>query len=97
MKPIQCKRPTLLLPKAIGETHVFNFYGKAGLLTAITSQGRLYQAYESEAGLELRDEDGHTMEKGPVYRFIQEHIQALKDGAVPASLSSVSARKKNAS
>ena len=94
MTPIKCKRPALLLPKAIGETHVFNFFGKAGLLTAITSQGRLYLAYETPAGIELRDRDGHTMEKGPVHRYIKQHIQALKDGEIPASLTSVSARRK---
>ena len=97
MTPIQCKRPALLLPKAIGETHVFNFFGKAGLLTAITGQGRLYLAYESAAGIELRDKDGHTMEKGPVHRFIQQHIQALKNGAVPASLTSVNACRRASS
>ena len=94
MTPIKCKRPALLLPKAIGETHVFNFFGKAGLLTAITCQGRIYLAYESASGVELRDEYGHTMDKGPVHRFIQQHIQALKDGAVPASLTSVNARRR---
>jgi hypothetical protein len=97
MTPIKCKRPALLLPKAIGETHVFNFFGKAGLLTAITGQGRLYLAYESAAGIELRDEDGHTMEKGSVHRFIQQHIQALKNGAVPASLTSVNACRRASS
>lgn len=94
MTPIKCKRPALLLPKAIGETHVFNFFGNAGLLTAITRQGRLYLAYESDTGVQLRDVDGHTMEKGPVHRFIKQHVQALRDGAVPAALTSVSARKK---
>ena len=94
MTPIKCKRPSLLLPKAIGETHVFNFFGKAGLLTAITREGRLYLAYESVTGIQLRDMDGHTMDKGPVHRFIQQHIQALKDGAVPVSLTSVNARRR---
>jgi hypothetical protein len=94
MTPIKCKRPILLQPKAIGETHVFNFFGKAGLLTAITRQGRLYLAYESDTGVQLRDVDDHILEKGPVHRFIQQHIQALKDGAVPASLTSVNARRR---
>jgi len=94
MKPIQCKRPALLLPKAIGETQVFNFYGRAGLLTVLTRNGRLYTAYESPGGIELRDTDGHVLEKGPVYRFIVQHIDALKEGVPPALLTSVHARRR---
>ena len=94
MKPIRCKRPALLLPKAIGETQIFNFYGRAGLLTVLTRNGRLYTAYESPGGIELRDIDGHVLEKGPVYRFILQHIDALKDGVPPALLTSVHARRR---
>jgi hypothetical protein len=97
MKPIQCKRPVLLLPKAIGETQIFNFYGRAGLLTVLTRNGRLYTAYESSSGIELRDKDGHVLEKGPVYRFILQHIDALKDGVPPSLLTSVHARRKTQS
>jgi hypothetical protein len=93
MKPIKCKRPTLLLPKAIGEAQVFNFYGRAGLLTVLTRNGHLYTAYESPSGIELRDTDGHVLEKGPVYRFIVQHIDALKEGVPPALLTSVHARR----
>jgi len=94
MKPIQCKRPALLLPKAIGETQVFNFFGRAGLLTVLTKNGRLYTAYETPTGINLRDSDGHVMETGPVYRFILQHLDALKDGVPPALLTSVHARRR---
>lgn len=95
MNPIHCKRPALLLPKAIGETHVFNFFGPAGLLAVITVQGRIYIAQETADGITLRTQGGEKMDKGPVFRFIKEHLQALKDGAVPASLTSAMARQRS--
>lgn len=92
MTAIHCKRPVHLQPKAIGESHVFNFFGPACLLAVITIQGRVYIAHETATGIALRTRGGETMNKGPVHRFIEQHLQALKDGAIPASLTSVAAR-----
>jgi hypothetical protein len=97
MTPIQCKRPPTFLPKAIGETQVLNFFGHRNLLAALTVQGKLFVAYESGEGLTLQTDAGEAMEKGPVYRFMQEHLEALKAGAVPAMLTSVHARKRQSS
>jgi len=91
MTPIHCKRPPHLQPKAIGTTHVFNFFGLSGLIAAISAQGRVFIAYETVNGVTLRTQDGETMNKGPVFRFIEQHLQALKDGAIPASLTSETA------
>jgi hypothetical protein len=94
MTSIRCKRPTHLLPKAIGYTHVINFFGPAGLLAAITVQGQVFIANETSDRILLCANDGALMTKGPVHRFIMQHLQALKNGAIPASLSSVGARKR---
>jgi hypothetical protein len=95
MDPIQCKRPPSFLPKAIGDTHVFNFFGQRCLLAALTAQGKLFLAFETADGLTLQTDTGERMDKGPVYRFMSEHLVALKAGAVPASLTSVHARKRS--
>lgn len=92
MTPIHCKRPPHLHPKAIGESHVFNFFGPAGLLAVLSVQGRVYIAHETDNGIALLTQGGETMQKGPVYRFIAQHLQALKEGAVPAQLTCVAAR-----
>jgi len=92
MTPIHCKRPPHLIPKAIGTSHVFNFFGPSGHLAVITDQGGIFIAYETHAGIELRTHDGETMNKGATHRFIVQHLQALKDGAIPASLSSETAK-----
>ena len=88
MTPIHCKRPPHLLPKAIGESHVFNFFGRAGLLAVISGRGQVFVAHETVNGIALCTQGGETMEKGPVYRFIEQHLHALKDGAIPVSLTS---------
>ncbi len=90
--PIRCKRPPYLQPKAIGTSHVFNFFGPGGHLAVITAQGGIFIAYETFDGIELRTHDGETMNKGAVHRFIVQHLQALKDGAVPALLSCEAAK-----
>lgn len=64
MSPIRCKRPPPphLHPKAIGESHVFNFFGPAGLLAVLSVQGRVYLAHETANGIALRSRDGKTKE-----------------------------------
>ncbi len=92
MKPVLCTRPSELAPKAIGDAHVFNFYGPANALAVLTGQGALYLAYATANGLQLRDADGNAMDRGPVHRFCVQHLAALQAGAVPAGLSSLAAR-----
>ena len=92
MTTIRCKRPSQLQPKAIGGMQVFNFFGPVGWLAAISGQGLVYLAHETPQGVSLRTSEGATMDKGPVHRFIAQHLSALKEGAVPASLTSVNVR-----
>jgi hypothetical protein len=92
MKPILCTRPFELSPKAIGDAHVFNFYGPANALAVLTGQGALYLAYATANGLQLRDAEGNEMDKGPVHRFCVQHLAALQAGALPAGLSSLATR-----
>ncbi len=61
----------------------------------ITATGVLYLAYQCEHGIELHSDHGEALSAGPVHRFIAEHLQALKDGAVPASLAFNSAARKS--
>lgn len=92
MTPIYCKRPPRLEPKAIGRYHVFNFFGPSCLLAVISAQGRVFLAYKTENAILLRTNEGESMNKGPVHRFITQHLEALKNGAVPAMLKSTLAR-----
>lgn len=94
MKPIFCKRPAILEPKAIGTSFVFNFLGRRCGLAVITNEGTVFHAYETEEGLTLQTAEGATMDKGPVFRFIERHLALLRAGSTPALLSSVDARKR---
>lgn len=93
-EPILCKRPSQLLPKAIGEAYVFNFFGASNQLAVITASGVVYFAYERDGRMELKNEEGSAVNKGPVHRYVTQHLDALIAGAVPARLSCVAARHK---
>lgn len=87
MNTIHCARPRQLIPKLVCESQIFNFYGPMGLLAALTGSGLMFVGYEDERGnIEMRHEDGTLMQDGPVLRFITQHLQALKAGAVPTEL-----------
>ena len=87
MTPISCKRPTLLEPKAIGTSFVTNFLGQKNHIAVFTFAGDVYIAYEDSGLLTIRTSDGLTMNKGLAYRFIEHHLAALKEGAIPSRLS----------